>query len=165
MIVSVSNKAKWLLMQLGQLVLMVGLTSLVFNYAYRFLVDRTINTPLFYAVTLLLALVVIVAVRRDYLFVSRYEFTPEAIVVRTALGAAKRFETQDFKFVPSLHKTISLPEPTASLSFDVQNRKTGRRARNYAWTGFPVEDFRAVCRLYGYQDDTDFKLMDFGKKR
>ncbi|MOA64262.1 hypothetical protein D3C78_1902560 [compost metagenome] len=72
--------------------------------------------------TLLLALVVIVAVRRDYLFVSRYEFTPEAIVVRTALGASKRFETQDFKFVPSLHKTINLPEPKASLSFDVQNR-------------------------------------------
>ena len=165
MIVSVSNKPKWLLMQLGQLVLMVGLTSLVFNYAYRFLVDRTINTPLFYAVTLGLALVVIVAVRRDYLFVSSYEFTPEAIVVRTAFGVSKRFDTQAFKFVPSLHKTISLPEPTASLSFDVQNRKTGRRARNYAWTGFPVEDFRAVCRLYGYQDDTDFKLMDFGKKR
>ena len=165
MIVSVSNRPKWLLMQLGQLVLMVGLTSLVFNYAYRFLVDRTINTPLFYAVTLGLALVVIVAVRRDYLFVSSYEFTPEAIVVRTAFGVSKRFDTQAFKFVPSLHKTISLPEPTASLSFDVQNRKTGRRARNYAWTGFPVEDFRAVCRLYGYQDDTDFKLMDFGKKR
>lgn len=165
MIVSVSNKPKWLLMQLSQLVLMVGLTSLVFNYAYRFLVDRTINTPLFYAVTLGLALVVIVAARRDYLFVSTYEFTPEAIVVRTALGASKRFEMQAFKFVPSLHKTISLPEPTASLSFDVQNRKTGRRARNYAWTGFPAEDFRAVCRLYGYQDDTDFKLMDFGKKR
>ncbi|WP_341890363.1 hypothetical protein [Variovorax sp. YR752] len=165
MIVTVSNKAKWLLMQLGQLVLMVGLTSLVFNYAYRFLVDRTINTPLFYAVTLLLALVVIVAVRRDYLFVSSYEFTPEAIVVRTAFGASRRFETQDFKFVPSLHKTISLPEPTASLSFDVQNRKTGHRTRNYAWTGFPAEDFRAVCRLYGYQDDTDFKLKDFGKAR
>lgn len=165
MIVSVSNRAKWLLQQVGQLVLMVGLTSLVFNYAYRFLVDRTINTPMFYAVTLLLALVTIVALRRDYLFVSAFEFTPEAIVVRTALGFSKRFETQDFQFVPSLHKTINLPEPQASLSFDVQNRKTGRRARNYAWTGFPVEDFRTVCRLYGYKDDTDFKLKDFGKSR
>ncbi|MBJ2155133.1 hypothetical protein JC881_05075 [Variovorax sp. IB41] len=164
-IVSVSNKGKWLLSQVGQLVLMVGLASLVFNYAYRFLVDRTINSPLFYAATIGLGLVAIVILRRDYLFVTKFEFTPERIVVRTALGFAKTFDAQQFRFVPNLHKTISISESKATLSFYVQNRATGRNVRNYAWTGFSEEDFRAACRLHGYKDETDFKLKEFGAPR
>ena len=33
LIVNIQNKAKWLFSQLGQLVIAVGLLSLVFNYA------------------------------------------------------------------------------------------------------------------------------------
>ena len=48
LIVNIQNKAKWLFSQLGQLVIAVGLLSLVFNYAYRYTVDRHIDTAVFY---------------------------------------------------------------------------------------------------------------------
>lgn len=165
MIVTVSNRAKWLANQVGMLVLMVGLASLVFNLAYRYLVDRHISSPLFYVLTTLAGLVVVVALRRDYLFVKRFEFTSEAIMVRTALGFTKQFDLTQFAFVPSLHKSVNVPESKASLSFDVKDRAKDRSVRNYSWTGFSTEDFRAVSRMYGFAGETDFEQKDFGKAR
>ncbi|CAB3721726.1 hypothetical protein LMG3458_04025 [Achromobacter deleyi] len=68
MIVTIQNKPKWLFSQLGQLVIAVGLLSLVFNYAYRYTVDRHINTPTFHVATIVLGLIAFLIIRRDYVF-------------------------------------------------------------------------------------------------
>lgn len=165
MIVKIQNVPKWLFSQLGQLVIAVGLLSLlVFNYAYRYTVDRTINSTSFYVVTVALGLIAFLIVRKDYVFVNRYEFTESEITVSTLLGVKKRYATSDYEFVPSLHKTINLPEQRASLSFYVRDAKTKKNIRNYSWMGFPSEDFQAVSQLYGYRGETDFSQKDFGKR-
>lgn len=162
LIVNIQNKAKWLFSQVGQLVIAVGLLSLVFNYAYRYTVDRDINTPGFYLATVALGLIVFLAVRKDYVFVNRYAFSETEIVVSTLLGVKKRYSIAQYSFVPSLHKTVNVPEQKAALSFHVRDAKSGRNVRNYSWAGFSPEDFQAVSRLYGYRGDTDFKQKDFG---
>lgn len=162
--VNIQNKAKWLFSQLGQLVIAVGLLSLVFNYAYRYTVDRDINTPGFYLATVALALVVFLAVRKDYLFVNRYAFSDSEIQVGTLLGVKKTYPTSQYEFVPSLHKAVNVPEQKASLSFYVRDAQSKKNVRNYSWAGFSPEDFQAVSRLYGYRGETDFKQKDFGKR-
>lgn len=158
MTVSVANRFIWLLNQGLIMVLGVGLLSLIPNYGYRFLVDRHVDTPIFYVATLVIALVAFIALRRDYVFVSQFEFTKDAISVRTLLTGVKVFETSRYQFVPVLHKAIGFPEPKARQSFYVRDLQTGRNVRNYAWAGFSLEDFQAVSRLYGFSGETDFKL-------
>ncbi|OZI35601.1 hypothetical protein CEG14_11055 [Bordetella genomosp. 1] len=164
MIITVQHRFKWLAYQTGQLVLAVALLSLVFNYGYRYTVDRNIDTPAFYAITVLLGLLVFVAWRRDYIFVKQYEFTPAAITVRTALGVTKTFPTTDYAFVPSLHKAVNVPEQKATLSFNVRDLRCKRTVRNYSWIGFSTEDFHKVSKLYGYAGEVDFKQGDLGKR-
>lgn len=164
LIVNIQNKAKWLFSQLGQLVIAVGLLSLVFNYAYRYTVDRDINTPGFYLATVALGLVVFLAVRKDYVFVNRYAFSDSEIEVSTLLGVRKTYATSQYEFVPSLHKAVNVPEQKASLSFYVRDAQSKKNVRNYSWAGFSPEDFQAVSRLYGYRGETDFKQKDFGKR-
>lgn len=161
--VNIQDKAKWLFSQLGQLAIAVGLLSLVFNYAYRYTVDRSINTPGFYLATVALGLVVFLAVRKDYVFVNRYAFSDSEIQVSTMLGVKRHYPTSRYEFVPSLHKTVNVPEQKAALSFYVRDAKSGKNVRNYPWAGFSPEDFQAVSRLYGYRGETDFKQKDFGK--
>jgi hypothetical protein len=98
--------------------------------------------------------------RKDYIFVSEFKFTQQKIVIRTLFGFSKRFDLQQFSLMPSFSKTINFPflEGKASLSFAILNRETGRAVREYGWNGFSADDFRGVCRLYGFKDDTDFKL-------
>ncbi|MFD1880928.1 hypothetical protein [Paracoccus pacificus] len=162
-IVSVKEPAKWFFSQFGQLVIAVGLTSLVFNYAYRFAVDWDASGFWFYAATLVLALITFVAFRRDYISVNRYAFSPDRISVSTLLGTERTYPTESYRWVPSLHKTVNFPEKPADLSFYVQDIKTGRNLRNYAWKGFPVDEFKKVSKLYGYRGETDFKQKDFGR--
>lgn len=164
MIVNIQNKAKWLFSQLGQLVIAVGLLSLVFNYAYRYTVDRHIDTPAFYVATVVLGLVAFLIIRKDYVFVNRYAFSDAEITVSTLLGVKKTYPTAQYEFVPSLHKALSLPEKKAALSFYVRDAKTHRNIRNYSWTGFSPEDFQKVSQMYGYSGETDFKQKDFGKR-
>lgn len=163
MIVNIQNKPKWLFFQLGQLVIAVGLLSLVFNYAYRYTVDRHINTPVFYVATVVLGLIVFLVIRKDYVFVNRYEFSDAEITVSTLLGVKKTYSTAQYEFVPALHKAINAPEKKASLSFYVRDAKRKRNIRNYSWTGFSAEDFQKVSQMYGYRGETDFKQRDFGK--
>lgn len=162
-VVTVSNRLKWLFSQLGQLIIAVGLISLVFNYAYRYLVDWSISSPLFYVLTLVAALIVFALIRRDYIFVTRYEFGKGDFSVFTLLGSHKNYPLDKFKFVPSLHKVVNFPESKANLAFSVVNRATGRTVREYSWAGFPVDDFSMVSKMYGYGGDTDFKQKDFGR--
>lgn len=163
MIVEVRNKVRWLFSQLGQLVIASGLLSLVFNYAYRYIVDRNIDTPAFYVATMALGLIVFLLIRRDYVFVSRYEFSDAEITVSTLLGVKKRYSTSQYEFVPSLHKAVNVPEQKAALSFYVRDAKSKKNVRNYSWAGFSPEDFQAVSRMYGYRGDTDFEQRDLGK--
>lgn len=164
MIVNIQNKFKWLFSQLGQLVIAVGLLSLVFNYAYRYTVDRHINTPVFYVATVVLGLIAFLIIRKDYVFVNRYAFSDAEITVSTLLGVKKTYSTSQYEFVPSLHKALNLPEKKASLSFYVRDAKTKRNIRNYSWIGFSPEDFKKVSQMYGYRGETDFKQKDFGKR-
>lgn len=164
MIVNVRNRATWLASQLGQLVIASGLLSLVFNYAYRYTVDRNVNTPVFYVATLVLGLIAFLVIRKDYVFVNRYEFSETEITVGTLLGVKKRYPTSQYEFVPSLHKAVNVPEQKAALSFYVRDAKSKKNVRNYSWAGFSPEDFQAVSRLYGYRGETDFKLKDLGKR-
>ncbi|CAB3625427.1 hypothetical protein [Achromobacter pestifer] len=164
MIAKIQNVPKWLFSQLGQLVIAVGLLSLVFNYAYRFTVDREINSTPFYVTTVVLGLIAFLILRKDYVFVNRYEFSDAEITVQTLLGVKKRYATSDYEFVPSLHKALNLPEQRASLSFYIRDAKTKKNIRNYSWTGFSPEDFQAASRLYGYRGETDFSQKDFGKR-
>ncbi|ASR45122.1 hypothetical protein BEN78_12655 [Xanthomonas citri pv. mangiferaeindicae] len=161
--VTVRHPVRWSLYQLGQLALGAGLISLVFNYGYRYTVDRAVNTPAFYAVTLALGLIVFVIWRRDAILAHRYTFSPQAIGVRTALGMHRTFPTADYAFVPVLHKVVNLPERKAGLSFHVRDRRRGRNVRHYTWCGFAADDFAKVARLYGYGGDTDFRQGDFGR--
>ncbi|MGH8815004.1 MAG: hypothetical protein ACREX5_00340, partial [Achromobacter pestifer] len=93
MIAKIQNVPKWLFSQLGQLVIAVGLLSLVFNYAYRFTVDREINSTPFYVTTVVLGLIAFLILRKDYVFVNRYEFSDAEITVQTLLGVKKRYAT------------------------------------------------------------------------
>ena len=79
MIANIQNKPKWLFSQLGQLVIGVGLLALVFNYAYRFTVDRNINSTVFHVSTVVLGLIAFLIIRRDYVFVNRYAFNDNEI--------------------------------------------------------------------------------------
>ena len=135
LIVNIQNKAKWLFYQLGQLVLAAGLLSLVFNYGYRYTVDRNINTPGFYLATVALGLIVFLLARKDYVFVNRYAFSEAEIEVGTLLGVKKRYPTSEYAFVPALHKAVNVPEQKATLSFYVRDLKKGRNVRNYSWVG------------------------------
>lgn len=162
-VVSVQNRATWLLSQIGQLIIAVGLLSLIFNYAYRFAVDWTVSSPLFYASTLILALIVFVIFRREYLFVNKFEFGRTAFSVRTLLGVQKTYPLADYRWVPSLHKVVNFPEKKASLSFFVRDTKSGKDIRNYSWAGFSADDFRKVSMKYGWQPKDDFDQKDFGR--
>jgi len=164
MIANIQNKPKWLFSQLGQLVIGVGLLALVFNYAYRFTVDRNINSTVFHVSTVVLGLIAFLIIRRDYVFVNRYAFNDNEISVHTLLGVKKSYATSEYEFMPSLHKAVNLPEQRAALSFYVRNAKTKKNVRNYSWTGFAPEDFQAVSRMYGYRGETDFSQKDFGKR-
>jgi hypothetical protein len=151
--------------QMGQLALATGLLSLVFNYGYRYLVDWTVSSPLFYVVTIALGLVVFVIIRRDYVLFNRFEFGDTEFTVHTLLGLERRYPLTDYKWIPVLHKSANIPEPKANLSFHVEDRRSGRTVRNYSWAGFSEADFRAVSKKYGYGGQTDFKLKDaFGGK-
>lgn len=161
--ITVQNKAKWLFSQLGQLIIAVGLISLIFNYAYRYAVDWTVSSPLFYVSTLVLALIVFVAVRRDYVFVSKYTFGPTAFSVHTVFGAEKVYPLTEYAWIPALHKTVNFPEKKAALSFYVRKIKDGKDVRNYSWAGFSNDDFARISARYGYQAQIDFKQKDFGK--
>lgn len=161
--VTVENRAKWLFSQLGQLVIAVGLISLVFNYAYRYLVDWSVSSPLFYVTTIVLALIVFIAIRREYLFVNEFRFGNTEFSVHTAFGVTRTYKLSEYKWVPALHKVINVPEKKANLSFYVNNIKTGKNIRNYSWAGFSSEDFKSVSMKYGYSGATDFEQKDFGK--
>jgi hypothetical protein len=163
MTILVQNRLKWLFSQLGQLIIAVGLISIVFNYAYRYLVDWSISSPLFYISTLIAAFIVFLAFRRDYIFVNRFEFGEADFDVYTLLGSHKNYPLSEYKWVPSLHKVVNLPENKAALSFSVVDRSNGRSIRNYSWAGFSSDDFRSVSQMYGYRGDTDFKQRDFGR--
>ncbi|PWK39421.1 hypothetical protein [Pseudomonas sp. OV226] len=170
MIVLVSQRLKCFIYHAVILILMVGLASVGFNYGYRFLFDSTINSSFFYIATLVLGFGIVILFRKDYIFISEFKFTPQEIVIRTLFGFSKRFDLQQFSLMPRLHKTINAPflEEKASLSIAILNRETGRIVREYGWTGFSADDFRGVCRLYGFKDDTDFKLFradDFASAR
>ena len=162
-VVSVQNKPKWALYQSGQFVIAVGLISLVFNYAYRFAVDWSASGAIFYLSTFVLALISFVALRKDYIFVSRFEFRESEFIVRTLFGVKKVYASQDYQWVPTLHKAVNFPEKSANLSFHVKDRKTGKSVRNYSWDGFAKEDFEKVSQFYGYRGETDFKQKDFGR--
>ena len=162
-VVSVADPMKWFFSQLGQLVIAVGLISLIFNYGYRYAVDWNVSGAWFYAATFGLAFLVFLIFRWDYVFVNRLAFSADRITVHTLFGLKKTYDTQEWVWVPSLHKVVNLPEKAAQLSFHVQNRKTGKNSRNYGWTGFSREDFQRVSALYGYDGATDFKQADFGR--
>ncbi|HEY4201445.1 MAG TPA: hypothetical protein VGM83_12890 [Devosiaceae bacterium] len=136
---------------------------MIFNYAYRYAVDWNVSSPLFYLATIVLALIVFVAVRRDYILVNRFEFSETEFSVHTLLGIRKTYAVSAYRWVPALHKTVNFPEKAASLSFYVQDAKTKKNIRNYSWSGFATEAFQAVSALYGYRGETDFKQKDFGR--
>lgn len=161
--ITIHSTARWLFSQLGQLVIAVGLISLVFNYAYRYMFDWTISSPLFYAATLVLALIVFVAVRRDYIFVKAYKFGLTEFSIHTLFGAKKVYPTSEFEWVPALHKTVNFPEIKAALSFYVRRLRDGKDIRNYSWDGFSRNDFVKISAKYGYRSQSDFKQNDFGK--
>jgi hypothetical protein len=162
-VVLVQNIGKWLVSQIGHLVIAVGLISLVFNYAYRYVVDWSVSSPIFYLSTIVLALAVFVIARRDYIFVNKFEFRSTQFTVQTLLGVKKTYDLSDYKWVPVLRKVISFPERNADLSFYVTNARTGKNIRNYSWAGFASEEFQRVSALYGYSAETDFKQKDFGR--
>lgn len=161
--ISVRNPVRWIVAQLGQIVIAVGLLSLVFNYAYRFTFDRNVSSPLFYLTTVVLGLIVFLLVRRDYFFVQQYQFYDTGFRVRTLLGGSKDFPLTRYKWVPALHKVVNFPEKSASLSFYVQDRKTGKNVRNYSWSGFSKEDFQRISARYGYKGEVDFMQNSFGR--
>ncbi|MFP3757882.1 hypothetical protein SB751_28805, partial [Cupriavidus sp. SIMBA_020] len=113
----------------------------VFNYAYRYTVDRHIDTPVFYVATVVLGLIAFLIIRKDYVFVNRYEFSDTQISVSTLLGVKKTYPTAQYEFVPSLHKAVNVPEQKASLSFYVRDAQSRKNVRNYSWAGFSPEDF------------------------
>jgi hypothetical protein len=162
-VITVQNKMKWFFSQTGQLVIAVGLLSLIYNYTYRAAVDWGASSPTFYISTVLMALITFVIVRRDYIFIRKYEFRNASFTVHTLAGAVKTYERSKYEWVPALHKTVNFPEKKASLSFYVQDIKTGKNIRNYSWAGFSSEDFRRVSTKYGYRTDVDFKQKDFGR--
>ena len=125
MIANIQNKPKWLFSQLGQLVIGVGLLALVFNYAYRFTVDRNINSTVFHVSTVVLGLIAFLIIRRDYVFVNRYAFNDNEISVHTLLGVKKSYATSEYEFVPSLHKAVNLPEQRATCATPRPRRMSG----------------------------------------
>jgi len=161
--ISVKNWVRWTASQLGQIVIAVGLLSLIFNYAYRFTIDRNVSSPLFYLTTIVLGFIVFLLVRRDYFFVLHYQFYDTGFRVRTLFGGSKDFALTRYKWVPALHKVVNIPEKSASLSFYVQDRKTGKNVRNYSWSGFSKEDFQRISARYGYGREVDFKQSSFGR--
>lgn len=161
--IGISKWPSWLFSQVGQFLIAVLLISLLFNYAYRFLIDWSINSPLFYTSTIVLGIVVYVVFRREYILIREYEFTEQEIIVRTMLGVVRTYPVGVYRFVPSLHKVVNFPEKEAGLSFYIQETKSGRNTRNYTWSGFSPEDFRTVSQMYGYEGRLDFRLKDFGR--
>lgn len=143
--ITVQNKAKWLFSQLGQLIIAVGLISLIFNYAYRYAVDWTVSSPLFYVSTLVLALIVFVAVRRDYVFVSKYTFGPTAFSVHTVFGAEKVYPLTEYAWIPALHKqSISREEGRPIL---LCQKDKGRKRRPKLLMGGLFQ--RRLCQNFG----------------
>lgn len=162
--VHIANWPKWLGYHVAQLIIAAGAFTLLFTYAWRLLFHRFANSPAFYTVTAALGLSVLVAWRREYVFVTRYEFSKREIVVHTALGVRKRFSLDRFSFVPVLHEVLSFQRKVA-LSFSVKDQQSGRNIRNFSWAGFAAEDFRKVSQFYGCPDDVDFDQEDVGRMR
>jgi hypothetical protein len=160
MVATVKNRAAWLGAHIAMAAIGTFLASLVFNYGWRFMVDRHAGSPQFYVATFGLGFATYALFRRDYLFVDRFDLTAETFAVHTAFGATRIFNTSTYNVVPSLHKTVSVPARKASLSFSLVHKQSGRRARNYAWFGFSREDFIAASRLYGYSGNDDFSLRE-----
>lgn len=163
-VVVVTRPLAWIAFQIGQIILAVALISLVFNYAYRFFIDWNISGATFYITTFLLALIVFVALRRDYIFFRKFEFSKEEIAIFPLFGSPKRYATNEHQFIPVLHKGVNFPERAASLSFSIKHIGGGRTLRNYAWAGFSPEAFQKVSKFYGFTGDVDFKTKDFGRQ-
>ena len=173
MIVLPKNKAIWFILQLNLLLL-----AIIFSIFFAMVIVLLVGKPLlslvgvafdprsyvvFVPVDVLAALAVIMG-RREYWFVNRFEFTRDAIKVGTLLGVERTYPTDQYAFVPALHKGIGFPQRKASLSFHVQRLGSEKIVRDFSWLGFGRENFAEVSRFYGYDGNVDFDLWQMGRK-
>ena len=168
LVVTPKNYVLWFLVQAAMVSAVVlfsifavfAVTGLALSF---FNLQKSLGEPWVLPAVALLVVAVTVALRREYIFTDRFEFSHDAITVRTLFGAQRVYSMREFSFVPSLHKTIGIPQHRASLSFYIRRRSNGKDWRNFAWFGFSREDFARVSRLYGYDGATDYDLWKFGK--